>query len=178
MINPQSLELSMSRTNFYGPNDVRAIEVRMYFAIRASAAYVPDMIYAYIQVINLFIQCLKYNTWLAPYENVSSAICGQNYWLLQNFSMEGKGQASLCACAGWSAHFTHAQRHVLLDAAHVVVAVPANVFCNNRTGKTRDGKETEEGEKRKTSTNEEWRVQTAGGGSKISRVGTSTVETG
>ena len=101
MINPQSLELSMSRTNFHGPDNVRAIEIRLYFVIRASATYMPDMIYAYIQkVINLFIQFLKYNTWVAPYENVSSAICGQNYWLLQNFSMEGKGQASLCACAG------------------------------------------------------------------------------
>ena len=30
MINPQWLELSMSRTNFNGPKDVRAIEVRLY----------------------------------------------------------------------------------------------------------------------------------------------------
>ena len=30
MINPQWLELSVSRTNFYGPEDVRAIEVRLY----------------------------------------------------------------------------------------------------------------------------------------------------
>ena len=30
MINPQWLELPMSRTNFYGPNDVRAIKVRLY----------------------------------------------------------------------------------------------------------------------------------------------------
>ena len=30
MINPQWLELPMSRTIFYGPEDVRAIEVRLY----------------------------------------------------------------------------------------------------------------------------------------------------
>ena len=30
MINPQWLKLSMSRTNFPGPKDVRAIEVRLY----------------------------------------------------------------------------------------------------------------------------------------------------
>ena len=29
MINPQWLELLMSRTNFHGPKDVRAIEVRL-----------------------------------------------------------------------------------------------------------------------------------------------------
>ena len=31
MINPQWLELHMSRTNFHGPKDLRAIEVRLYF---------------------------------------------------------------------------------------------------------------------------------------------------
>ena len=30
MINPQWLELPMSRKNFHGPKDVRAIEVRLY----------------------------------------------------------------------------------------------------------------------------------------------------
>ena len=30
MINPQWLELPMFRTNFHGPEDVRAIEVRLY----------------------------------------------------------------------------------------------------------------------------------------------------
>ena len=30
MINPQWLELPMSRTNFHGPKDVRAFEVRRY----------------------------------------------------------------------------------------------------------------------------------------------------
>ena len=34
MINPQWLELPMSRTNFHGPNDVRAIEVRLYTDLR------------------------------------------------------------------------------------------------------------------------------------------------
>ena len=33
MINPQWLELSMSRTIFYGPKDVRAIEVRLYIIV-------------------------------------------------------------------------------------------------------------------------------------------------
>ena len=33
MINPQWLELPMSRTIFYGPKDVRAIEVRLYLLI-------------------------------------------------------------------------------------------------------------------------------------------------
>ena len=31
MNNPQWLELPMFRTNFHGPKDVRAIEVRLYF---------------------------------------------------------------------------------------------------------------------------------------------------
>ena len=31
MINPQWLELPMSRTNFHGPKDVRAIDVRLYY---------------------------------------------------------------------------------------------------------------------------------------------------
>ena len=30
MIKPQWLELPMSRTNFHGPKDTRAIEVRLY----------------------------------------------------------------------------------------------------------------------------------------------------
>ena len=37
MINPQWLELPMSRTIFYGPKDVRAIEVRLYSERRAWA---------------------------------------------------------------------------------------------------------------------------------------------
>ena len=36
MINPQWLELPMSRTNFLGPKDVRAIEVRLYSRVAAS----------------------------------------------------------------------------------------------------------------------------------------------
>ena len=35
MINPQWLELPMSRTNFHGPKDVQAIEVRLYLSIRS-----------------------------------------------------------------------------------------------------------------------------------------------
>ena len=33
MINPQWLELPMPRTNFHGPKDVRAIEVRLYSVV-------------------------------------------------------------------------------------------------------------------------------------------------
>ena len=36
MINPQWLELPMSRTIFYGPKDVRAIEVRLYIHKRGT----------------------------------------------------------------------------------------------------------------------------------------------
>ena len=37
MTNPQWLKLPMSRTNFYGPKDVRAIEVRLYMSLNESA---------------------------------------------------------------------------------------------------------------------------------------------
>ena len=40
MINPQWLELSMSRTNFHGPKDVRAIEVWLYFSYYFIKTYV------------------------------------------------------------------------------------------------------------------------------------------
>ena len=33
MINPQWLEQLISQTNFHGPKDVRAIEVRLYFIL-------------------------------------------------------------------------------------------------------------------------------------------------
>ena len=33
VINPQWLELPISRTNFRGPKDIRAIEVQMYFIL-------------------------------------------------------------------------------------------------------------------------------------------------
>ena len=35
MINPQWLELPISGTNFYGPKDVRAIELRLYTVPKA-----------------------------------------------------------------------------------------------------------------------------------------------
>ena len=38
MINPQWLELPMSRTNFHGPKDVRAIEVRLFTTAGVTAA--------------------------------------------------------------------------------------------------------------------------------------------
>ena len=37
MINPHWLELPMSRINFHGPKDARAIEVLLYFAVEKSA---------------------------------------------------------------------------------------------------------------------------------------------
>ena len=41
MINPQWLELPMSRTNFHGPKDVRAIEVRLYLNRRVFVMISP-----------------------------------------------------------------------------------------------------------------------------------------
>ena len=40
MINPQWLELPMSRTNFHGPKDVRAIEVRLYLFVQLVPLFV------------------------------------------------------------------------------------------------------------------------------------------
>ena len=46
MINPQGLELSMFRTNFHGPKDVRAIEVRLYYTyIRVYSTLVRVMLF-------------------------------------------------------------------------------------------------------------------------------------
>ena len=41
------------------------------------------------------------------------AVPKQNYWILQNASMERTVRMRLCACAGWceSAHFAHARRY-------------------------------------------------------------------
>ena len=39
MINPQWLKLPMSRTNFHGPKDVRAIEVLLYFTFLRGTGY-------------------------------------------------------------------------------------------------------------------------------------------
>ena len=44
MINPQWLELPMSRTNFHGPKDVRAIEVRLYLDIISTGCDIRDHI--------------------------------------------------------------------------------------------------------------------------------------
>ena len=52
MINPQWLELPMSQTNFHGPKDVRAIEVRLY-------------IYSiYKRIPSDLIVCIYYRTFL------------------------------------------------------------------------------------------------------------------
>ena len=40
MINPQWLELPMSRTNFHGSKDIRAIEVRLYFKVLEYLSYI------------------------------------------------------------------------------------------------------------------------------------------
>ena len=39
MINPQWLELPMSRTIFYGPKGVRAIEVRLYTNVKYAETF-------------------------------------------------------------------------------------------------------------------------------------------
>ena len=46
MINPQWLELPMSRTNFHGPKDVRAIEVRLYFSLNEKGSGQDTVAYA------------------------------------------------------------------------------------------------------------------------------------
>ena len=40
MINPQWLKPPMSRTIFYGPKDVRAIEVRLYVALYCTESFI------------------------------------------------------------------------------------------------------------------------------------------
>ena len=47
MINPQWLELPMSRTNFHGPKDVRALEVRLSFYL-FSISHSSFFIYLFI----------------------------------------------------------------------------------------------------------------------------------
>ena len=53
MINPQWLELPMSRTIFYGPKDVRAIEVRLYIELGIKT-YNND--YHWLEFSNLLTQ--------------------------------------------------------------------------------------------------------------------------
>ena len=50
MINPQWLELPMSRTNFHGQNDVRAIEVRLYIKIQIVPFIINFMETAYCTI--------------------------------------------------------------------------------------------------------------------------------
>ena len=45
MINPQWLELPMSRTNFYGPKDIRAVEVRLYVQDIPCWSYATDTVH-------------------------------------------------------------------------------------------------------------------------------------
>ena len=51
MINPQWLELPMSHTNFHGPKDVRAIEVRLYANIFAEKMWIA---FAFAKATHIF----------------------------------------------------------------------------------------------------------------------------
>ena len=51
MINPQWLELPMSRTNFHGPKDVRAIEVRLYMNTSDKKTGQPDQEHCWVLYI-------------------------------------------------------------------------------------------------------------------------------
>ena len=51
MINPQWLELPMSRKNFHGPKDVNAIEVRLYMGMAASLLNEP---WLFVQILTPF----------------------------------------------------------------------------------------------------------------------------
>ena len=44
MINPQWLELPMFRTNFHGPKDVRAIEIRLYSNLILNLTYIDSYV--------------------------------------------------------------------------------------------------------------------------------------
>ena len=67
MINPQWLEIPISRTNFHGPKDVRAIEVRLYiYSFNAYTSLTPLMYaYKYVFYITLLI-CLMFVRIKAP----------------------------------------------------------------------------------------------------------------
>ena len=54
MINHQWLELPMSRTNFHGPKDVRAIEVQLYCCVVTS--YFEDAAVIYIWCTNFWLE--------------------------------------------------------------------------------------------------------------------------
>ena len=53
MNNPQWLELPMSQTNFHGPKDVRAIEVRLYYSIQTYRQWTISVKYFVAAVIRL-----------------------------------------------------------------------------------------------------------------------------
>ena len=61
MINPQWLELPMSRMNFHGPKDIRAIEVRL---------YVSQFIGGFIVCIALNKKGYQVNTFLFLYKSM------------------------------------------------------------------------------------------------------------
>ena len=58
MINPQWLELPMSLTNFYGPKDIRANEIRLYInkAIKAFLNYAKSKVEDNIGITPLKMQ--------------------------------------------------------------------------------------------------------------------------
>ena len=58
MINRQWLELPMFRTNYHGPEDVRAIEVRLYFELWDCKDAHWSVAYS---IVNLIIQLYKQN---------------------------------------------------------------------------------------------------------------------
>ena len=119
MINPQWLELPMSRTNFHGPDDVRAMGGRLYYfdRILCTASY--------------SIQAARAKPCFQAYADSegpdhpahSRSLIGaiivhsQNHWILQNVWMESRGpedilrmrwMAWICAfCACLKAHFAY-----------------------------------------------------------------------
>ena len=64
IINPQWPELPMSRTNFHGPKDVRAIEVRLYIYYITYHLNEGSCVCIYVLSTHIWslasMQCLKY----------------------------------------------------------------------------------------------------------------------
>ena len=66
MNNPQWLELPMSRTNFHGPKDVRAIEVRLYTNANLATRY--EFYISYQTEVNYSFLTLFFYTYHLPYK--------------------------------------------------------------------------------------------------------------
>ena len=67
MINPHWFELPMSRTNFHGPKDVRAIEVRLYVRIQSRHTQSTDE----LQWSNFYYSISLIGTFCARLQNQS-----------------------------------------------------------------------------------------------------------